>query len=108
MNIQTAFFTLAQGETPAPQGSPLISFLPLILIFVIMYMLLIRPQQKKNKQHQELIKKLKSGDKVVTAGGIHGVIAGVKDKTVLIEAADGVKIEFSRGSVVSVNAETQQ
>jgi preprotein translocase subunit YajC len=105
MNIQTALFTLAQGETTKPQGSPLISFLPLILIFVIMYMLLIRPQQKKNKQHQELIKKLKAGDKVVTAGGMHGVIAGVKDKTILVEVADGVKIEFSRTSVISINAE---
>ncbi len=89
----------AQAEA---QPNPLASFIPIILIFVIMYMLLIRPQQKKNKEHQEMIKKVKAGDRVVTAGGIHGQVTKVKDRTLTIRVADKVEIEFSRVSVASI------
>ena len=94
----------AQAETQP--ANPLVSLFPIILIFVIMYMLLIRPQQKKNKEHQEMVKRLKAGDQVVTAGGIHGRITGVKDKSVTVRIADQVEIEVSRMSVAAVQKET--
>ena len=94
---------IAQTNSPGtPQKSPglLDMFIPMILMFIIMYVILIKPQQKKQKQHQELINKLKAGDKVVTSGGIHGAITAVKDETVLLRVADNVKIEVNRLNVL--------
>ena len=96
------FLHLAQAGTPGnPANSPgLLSMLvPMILMFIIMYIILIKPQQKKQKQHQEMVKKLKAGDKVVTNGGIHGVIAGVKDHSVMLKVADNVKLEINRANI---------
>jgi len=93
---------LAQAEAP-PAPSPLMQFMPLIFIFVIFYFLLIRPQQKRQKEHQKLVAGLQSGDEVVMNSGIHGTITNVKDKTVLVRVADNVKIEFDRSAVVSVS-----
>jgi preprotein translocase subunit YajC len=75
--------------------------LPFVLIFGIMYLLIFRPQAKKQKQHRAMIESLKKGDKVVTAGGIHGTIAGVKEKEdiIFVKIADNVKIEVSRSSI---------
>ncbi len=92
---------LAESATPQ-QPSLLMNFLPLIFIFVIFYFLLIRPQQKKQKEHQKLINSLKTGDKVVTTAGIHGIITNVKENTVIIKVADNTKIEFDRAAVVTV------
>ena len=77
------------------------AFLPLILIFVIMYLLIIRPQQKKQKEHQRMLDSVKKGDKIVTSGGIYGQIVGIKerDQTLIVKVADNVKVELSRGSV---------
>lgn len=83
-------------------GNPIMSMLPLVLMFVVLYFLMIRPQQKKQKEMQKMISEMKKGDKVITNGGIHGIIAGIKDTTVLIKVADNVKLEFSKSSVVSV------
>ena len=88
------------AQSAAPQSPGLLSMLvPMVLMFIIMYVILIKPQQRKQKQHEEMIKKLKSGDKVVTNGGIHGTIAAVKDHTVLVKIADNVKIEVNRASI---------
>ncbi len=96
-------FFLAQAATEAaPQGNALMQFLPLIFIFVIFYFLLIRPQQKKQKDHASLVASVKTGDKVVTTAGIHGMITNVSDSTVTVKVADNVKIEFDKASVVSV------
>ncbi|BCR05433.1 preprotein translocase subunit YajC [Desulfuromonas versatilis] len=73
----------------------------LVIMFAIFYFLLIRPQQKRAKQHKELIESLKAGDQVVTAGGIHGKVVAVQDTVVTIEVATGVKIKVNRSSVVS-------
>ena len=75
--------------------------IPMILIFGIMYFLIFRPQAKKQKQLKAMIKELKKGDKVVTSGGIHGKVAGVKDQTFLLQISDNVKIEVSRSSIAS-------
>jgi len=93
---------LAQAA-PGPEQPPvLFQFLPLIIIAVLFYFLLIRPQQKKQKEHEKLVAGVKTGDKVVTAGGIHGIVANVKDSTFLIKVADNVKIEFDKSSITSV------
>ena len=78
--------------------------MPLIFIFVIFYFLLIRPQQRKAKDHAKLVSALKTGDSVVTNAGIHGVISNVKDKTVIVKIADNVKVEFDRAAIVTIEA----
>ena len=82
------------------------AFVPLILMFAIFYFLLIRPQQKKAKEHQEMINALKKGDRVVTSGGIHGRITAVDDTTVMVEVADKIKIKVSRGNIGAVTSGT--
>ena len=95
----------AQAGSPGRQveNPGLLSMIwPMILMFIIMYIILIKPQQKKQKQHQEMIKRIKSGDKAVTNGGIHGTIAAVKDHTVLLKVADNVRIEVNRGNIAEL------
>jgi preprotein translocase subunit YajC len=88
------------GEGP----NPLAMFLPFILIIVIMYFLMIRPQAKKQKEHRAMIDSLAKGDKVLTSGGIIGTIAGIRDKDniLLVKISEGVKIELSRNSIAQV------
>ncbi len=94
---------LAQAASPAPAGpNPLASFVPIILIFVIMYFLLFRPQMRRQKEQAVLVSALKTGDRVVTASGIHGLISNVKDRTVIVKIADNVKIEMEKSAVASV------
>lgn len=75
------------------------SFVPLILMFVIFYFLLIRPQQKKTKEHRQMIDNLKTGDRIVTAGGLHGRITGVAENALTVEIAEKVRVKVNRGSV---------
>lgn len=74
---------------------------PLVLIMVVFYFLLIRPQQKKSREHAELLKTLKAGDKVITSGGVLGVIVAVKDKSVSLRSAD-TKLEVLKSSVSEI------
>lgn len=80
------------------------SFLPLILIFVVFYFLLIRPQQKQAKAHQQYLNDLKSGNKVVTKGGVHGVITGITDTVVTLEIARDVRVKVSRDAIAGAQA----
>jgi preprotein translocase subunit YajC len=82
-------------------GSPLTMLLPFLLIFVIFYFFMIRPQQKKQKEHQAMVSSLKKGDKVVTNGGMFGVVWGIDDKEnkVVLKIGDDVKIEFLKSSI---------
>jgi preprotein translocase subunit YajC len=82
--------------------NPLASFLPLILIFVVFYFLLIQPQQKQKKQHQEMVKNLGKNDEVVTSGGIHGTILNVKETTVVLRIDDNAKMEVEKYSIAAV------
>jgi preprotein translocase subunit YajC len=96
---------LAQAQTgsPAPGPGGIGSFfVPLIFIFIIMYFVMIRPQKKRQQQQQQLIASLKSGDRVVTNAGIHGLISNVKENTVLLKVADNVKIEIDKSAVTNV------
>ncbi len=74
-------------------------FLPLIILFVIFYFLLIRPQQKQQKKRQELLGSLKKGDRVVTIGGLHGVIKEIDENTLSLKIADNLNVKFARGAV---------
>jgi preprotein translocase subunit YajC len=83
----------------------MMSLLPFVLIFVIMYFLILRPQQKRAKQHQEMVKNLRRGDNVVTSGGILGKVTKVvDDDQIEIEIADGVRVRQLRGMVSEVRA----
>jgi preprotein translocase subunit YajC len=96
---------LAQAAAPAgaqQQPNIFMSMMPLVFIFIIFYFLLIRPQQRKAKEHSKLVSSLKTGDSVVTNAGIHGVISNVKEKTVIVKIADNVKVEFDRAAIVTV------
>lgn len=99
----------AAGAASPASAQGVMSFLPLILIFGVFYFLLIRPQQKKAKEHQEFLKNIKKGDAVVSSGGLHGTVTGLTDTVVTLEIADNVRVKVSRqhilGSVSSVKEE---
>jgi len=98
-------FALFLAQAPAPAsgaGSGLISMLPFVFIFVIMYYVMLRPQMRRQKEQAKLVSALKTGDKVVTASGIHGMISNVKDTTVIVKVADNVKIEMEKTAVTNV------
>ncbi len=100
---------LAQAAPAAPAPSPgggIGFFVPFIFIFVIMYFMLFRPQKKRQQEQQRLISALKTGDKVVTNAGIHGLIANVKETTVMLKVADNVKIEVEKSAVTNVQKES--
>ena len=84
------------------QTSTLGALMPFLLILPIFYFLLIRPQQKKQKQFQEMLAQIKKNDKVVTTGGIHGLIVGVAEQTVTLKVADNVRVELEKSSVARV------
>ncbi|MBF0413139.1 MAG: preprotein translocase subunit YajC [Desulfamplus sp.] len=101
--ISTAYAMGQTGAAGAPAGGGFTAFVPLILMFVIFYFLLIRPQQKKAKEHQNMINNLKKGDRVITSGGIHGIITSLGDTTLSLEIAEDVKIKINRGNVAALN-----
>ena len=84
---------------PSQGASPLISMLPIILIFVVFYFLLIKPQKKAQEDHKKMIAGLKKNDEVITSGGIHGTIANIKDVTVTLKVDDNVKIDVQKSSI---------
>ena len=103
---------LAQAQPPAPAPAPggasgFLNLLPFwFFIIVIMYFVLIRPQKKRQQDQQRLVSSLKTGDRVVTNAGIHGLIANVKETTVIVKVADNVKIEMEKSAVTNVLKES--
>ena len=93
---------LAEGAPAAQQGDPIMSLLPLIIIFVVFYFLLIRPQSKRAKEHKNMVASLAKGDEVVTNGGILGSITALDDNFVSLEVSDGVIIRVQRNAVASL------
>ena len=91
------------GDSAAGGFAP---FIPMILIFVVFYFLLIRPQQKKAKAHQEMIANLKKGDRVITSGGMYGMVTGLDEATATIEIADKVRVKVTRGSIAALAQES--
>lgn len=113
---QTVF---AQAQEAVPEGaaeqttkSPFASMLPFfILLFAIMYFLMIRPQQKKDKERREMLAAVAKGDEVVTSGGLCGTVVGLSEKTVVLRVTDddpGVKMEFLRGAISQITSHRNQ
>ncbi len=100
--INLAYAMGGGGGAGGGQSGGFGAFIPLILMFAIFYFLLIRPQQKKAKQHRELLSALKKGDRVVSSGGLHGVITGMSDDIVTMEIAPKVRVKVSRASISGV------
>lgn len=94
---------LATGASPGP--SFLSGLLPLLIIVGIFYLLIWRPMKVRQKNHEALIAGLKNGDKVITTGGIHGTVAGVREQTLLVKVSDKVKLEISKSSIASLQTE---
>jgi preprotein translocase subunit YajC len=88
-----------------PSPNPLVSLVPMIAIFAIFYFLLIRPQQKQVKEHQKMLENLKKGDKVLTTGGLYGVIVGLKGDDLEIKFSDSVQLKVARSAVSKVLVE---
>jgi len=82
--------------------SPLVQFFPLVLIFIIFYFLLIRPQKQKEKEHQKMLTSIDKNDAVVTLGGIHGTVVNVKEKTLILRIDENVKMEIEKNSVAYI------
>lgn len=95
----------AQAAPGVGGPGPLVTILPFILIFVIMYFMVIRPQQKKGKEHQEMLSKLKRNDEVMTSGGIYGKVIDLKETVVTLEVAPNVRIRVHRPQISAVLTE---
>lgn len=95
------FTVMAQAGKAAPASGGLISFAPFVLIIVIFYFLIIRPQQKKEKERKRMINELRVGDKVLTIGGIQGVITGIRENEdiVTVKISDNAKVDFIRSAI---------
>jgi preprotein translocase subunit YajC len=101
----TNAYAMAGGAGQQSGGSGMEGIIMLVVMFAIFYFLLIRPQQKRAKQHKELVENLKAGDQVVTAGGIHGKIVAVQDTLITLEIASNVRIKISRSSIVGTKTD---
>ena len=98
----SSFLAQAPAASPSAPGSGLLGMLPFVFLIVIMYYVMIRPQMRRQKEQQKLVSALKTGDRVVTASGIHGLISNVKETTVIVKVADNVKIEMEKSAVSNV------
>lgn len=97
----------AQVAGASAEGFNFVSFLPIVLIFVVMYFLLIRPQQKRTKQHQEMLKTLKKGDKILTSGGIIAIITRtINDQELEVEISPGTQVRLMRSMIANVLSRT--
>jgi preprotein translocase subunit YajC len=89
----------AQG---APQGDPFMSFLPLIVLVILFYFMLIRPQMKRSKEHRDMLGKLAKGDEVITSGGLAGVVREIGENYLTVEIADNVPVKLQKSAITSV------
>lgn len=89
-------------QAPGGMESILSSIVPFLLIIVIFYFLILRPQQKRQKERVKLLESIKKGDKVITAGGLHGTVEGLEDKTLLVKVADNVKLKMERSAITTI------
>lgn len=94
------YLFLAQIQAQRPPA--LVSFMPIILIFLIFYFLIIRPQKQKQVEHQKMVQSLKKNEEVITIGGIHGTIVNVKDNSIVLRIADNVKIEVQKNAIAGL------
>jgi preprotein translocase subunit YajC len=95
---------MTPSQAPAGSAPSWVSLLPIAAVFVIFYVLLIRPMNKRQKEHAKMVDALKPGDKVVCAGGLHAIVVGVSDSTVQVRIADQVRVDVEKSSVTTVKA----
>jgi preprotein translocase subunit YajC len=100
--ISTAYAQTAPAAAPGGAESTLLSLLPLVLMFVVLYFIMIRPQMKKQKEHKAMVEALAKGDEVVIAGGVLGRVAKLGDSIINVEVANGVEVQVQRMSVLQV------
>jgi preprotein translocase subunit YajC len=93
---------MAQPSGGNPEGSLISTLVMFTLIIAIFYFMILRPQQKRQKERQKMLDAVKKGDKVVTSGGLHGTVAGIDEKTILVQVAENVKLKFDRTAVTAV------
>ncbi|HET6513678.1 MAG TPA: preprotein translocase subunit YajC [Thermodesulfovibrionales bacterium] len=108
LDIAYAMGPAPQAGQPGGAGAVFTSMLPLVLIFIIFYFLLIRPQQKKAKEHKQMIENLKAGDKVITSGGIYAVVEKVSANTVTLKISENVKVKFGKGYIAAVRPPSEE
>lgn len=95
------------GTSSAGTPSPIASLMPIILVFAIFYFLLLRPQRRKQIEHQEMISRLKKNDEVITSGGIYGTVVNVKENSVILRVDDNVKIEVQKSAIAQLKKSHQ-
>lgn len=105
--------TSAYAQTPStpqakPQASPLVSLMPIALIFIIFYFLLIRPQKKTQKEHEKMLGELKRNDEVITSGGIHGTIVNIQEDVITLRIDDNTRIKIQRPSISRLKRAKQE
>jgi preprotein translocase subunit YajC len=92
----------------APQGGGSANLISTLImfgaIFLIFYFMIIRPQQKRAKEREKMLSNMQKGDKIITSGGLHGTIAGIDEKTVLLQVGDNIKMKFERSAIASVSS----
>jgi preprotein translocase subunit YajC len=96
------FAMAPQGQGTNPEGSLISTLVMFAMIIAIFYFLILRPQQKRQKEREKMLGAVKKGDKVVTSGGIHGTVAGMDEKTILVQIADNVKVKLERSGIAQV------
>jgi|SRR5208283_280047 len=102
MFIETAYAMGSSGGNGASGGGGMSSLIMMAVIFGIFYFIMIRPQQKKAKEHKQMVEVLKKGDRIITAGGIYGNVENLSPTTLTVKIAEGVKIKITRGSIGTV------
>jgi preprotein translocase subunit YajC len=108
MFIESAYAMGAPGGAGAQGGSGASGLIMMVVIFGIFYFILIRPQQKKMKEHKKMVEELKKGDEIITSGGIYGTVEGVTPDTLTIKIAEGTKVKVTRSSVSAVVTEKER
>ncbi len=103
LGLAFAMGTPAGGAAAGGGQAAFMNLVPLIFMFAIFYFLLIRPQQKKAKEHKALLESLKKGDMVITAAGIHGKVTAIDDQVITLEIATGVNIKINKGYIASLS-----
>jgi len=91
-----------QGGSGAGGGSMVSTFVMFGAIFLIFYFMIIRPQQKRAKEREKLLSSIEKGDKVITSGGMHGTVAGVEEKTILLQVTENVKLKIERSAIATI------
>ncbi|MDD8020947.1 MAG: preprotein translocase subunit YajC [Acidobacteriota bacterium] len=108
MSLVTMFNVSEQQAATPAQGNLLVTLLPLILVFVIFYVLIILPQRKKQKQHQKMVDNLRAGDRIITSGGIFGTVMDVHPDRIELKIASNVKVDILKSAVGIVLSEKEK